>query len=217
MKLHFSRAIARDLRSVDVAADESPILASHGVRDRTIQQYLLWRRSWLYLLLPLAFLAATIQMTSFFSETRDLSNFSWFGIIVLGTTFVLQMIGYPIAAALAVWKWDQARFSRWTLIIGWIASFLLPFLVALIPFGDFIVIEETDPDFIVGQKFGAGLVGATFWLFSLLPGVAGDHARHSAGLRADQEPAAGVDRPGVDHRHDRARSSRWCCWWYSSR
>jgi hypothetical protein len=169
VRFHLSRAVARDLRAVDVSPNEEPILEAHGVRDHTIRQYLLWRRSWLYLLLPLALTASIIQLIGFFAEDIDVSTMSWFGIIVLGGTMLLHMIGYPIAAGIAVWKWDDLKLSRWALLAGWAAAYLLPFAVALIPFGNFIVINETDPEIIRGQKFGAGIAGAFVWLLWLLP------------------------------------------------
>lgn len=171
VQFHLSRAISRDLRAVEVSPAEEPILASHGVRDHTIRQYLLWRRSWLYLLLPLALVAATIQIIGFVTTEIDTSSMSWFGVIMLGGTLILQMVGYPIAASIAVWKWEWLAFSRWTLVAGLFVSYLLPFAVALVPFGHYIVIEETDPQIIQGQRLGAGIAGAMFWLVWLLPAL----------------------------------------------
>jgi len=170
-RLHLLRAVSRDLRDIEITPEEAPRLIAHNVHDRAIQQYLLWRRSWLFVLLPIALVAAVIQIIGLFRDGLDLSSMSWFGVFVLGTMVILQMVGYPIAAALAVWKWDQLRFSRWVLVGGFFASYLLPFIVALIPFGNFIVIQETDPQVVAQQKVFSGIVGAVIWLVTLLPAL----------------------------------------------
>jgi hypothetical protein len=173
VRTHTSRALSRNLRTVLPTAAEWPVLDARGVREMTVRQYLVWRRSWLMFLLPPAVLSAVFHLASLLGDgsTDFVKHLTWIGTIVLFGSALVQVVGYPAAAAVGLWWWDRHRVSRWALVVGWAASFLLPFGVALIPFHHFIKLEAGDAEAMALQRFGLGVVGGMLYLVTLLPVV----------------------------------------------
>ena len=182
VQTHASRAMSRNLRTVLPTAAEWPVLDRRGVKEMTVRQFLVWRRSWLYFLLPAAIVSGVIHLVwLFFDDSTNLSKeLTKTGTVVLVGTQLVQTLGYPVATALAVHWWARQRASRWALAAGWAASFLLPFAVAMIPFHYFAKsfgVEQAEAfggaalatELDVGEQFIYGLAGAAFYLVTVVP------------------------------------------------
>jgi len=129
---HLRRACAWDLQFTVVSERERAQLLAAGVTQLTLHRYAVWRRSVLFVVLVPTLLAAVLATVDTVDEEHaPLSDFGWF-LTLLGTLVIWAL---PVAALLAIRSWAALRNSHRFLIAGWVAAFLPPFLIALVPLG----------------------------------------------------------------------------------
>lgn len=172
VKLHGPRAVIRDMRMVQPTDAERPALAQRGVKNLTVQQFLLWRRSWLYILMVPACINALIGLISLFDlETEMLTGF---GVFLWVVTEIIPPLAIPAATVLGLLAWTDHRRSRWVLTIGALVAFALPILTALAPIGWMMQLPD-DPNMDVQvrtmQQQGIRMVAGLMYLLMLLPVV----------------------------------------------
>lgn len=130
--LHFRRAYAWDLQGIEITENERAKLVAAGVTAEAVQRYAVWRRSVLAVVLVPTLLAALLATADTLSEGTD--GLSLVGRI-LKVTETLVVWGLPVSALLAMRSWATLRRSHDMVFVGWTASFLPPFFLALIPLG----------------------------------------------------------------------------------
>jgi hypothetical protein len=129
--LHLKRALSWDLRSLPVEPDEEATLVANGVDDANARRFLVWRRSVLLVVAIPTLISALLKAIDVL--TTDFRAFSGVGVMVELLTLT-PLFALPVTAWLAANAWDQHRRSRMILLRGWLFAFLLPLLLALIPF-----------------------------------------------------------------------------------
>jgi hypothetical protein len=127
---HLKRAFGWNLGKVVPSATEADALAAAGITDPAVQRYAAWRRSLLLVALvptALAFalsLLDTIQTG--FGELRPLG-------VALEIAWLLAALGLPLACLLGVFRWKRPGATASVLTAAWGATFLIPFVYALLP------------------------------------------------------------------------------------
>jgi hypothetical protein len=126
------RAFTWDLLSVEVTEGERAQLLAAGVTQEAVQRYAVWRRSALVVVLVPTLLAALLATVN--TASQGIEGLSRAGrLLTLLSTLVLWAM--PVSAFLARWWWVSLRRSHHLVIAGWVAAFLPPFLIALVPLG----------------------------------------------------------------------------------
>ncbi|MEA3013436.1 MAG: hypothetical protein QOD42_1981 [Sphingomonadales bacterium] len=168
IKLHLVRALSWNLRSLTVEPDEEARLLATGVDEADARRYLVWRRSVL-LVVALPMLISALLATIGWGG-RDRSSLSDLGglleIVQLAALYAL-----PITAWLAAWSWDRHRRSRNILLRGWLIAFLMPLVLALVPFAWRFDFSNADPTQVDNVMSGFGLIGAIVAYVTLMPAV----------------------------------------------
>ena len=128
--MHLRRAFAWDLQFTAVSDRERARLLTTGVSQLTLHRYAVWRRSVLFVVLAPTLLAAVLATVDLFDEDRGaLSHVGR----LLTLLDALVAWALPVSALLAMRTWAALRRSHRILIAGWVAAFLPPFLIALVP------------------------------------------------------------------------------------
>lgn len=128
--LYVRRAYAWDLQAADVTDKERTRLLAAGITVEPIQRYAVWRRSVLCVVLVPTLLAAILA-------TADSVSQGMYGLSVVGRILkvveALVVWVLPVTAFLAIRSWATLRRSHDIVFVGWTASFLPPFFLALVP------------------------------------------------------------------------------------
>jgi hypothetical protein len=167
---HFRRAFIRDMQAAVATPDEEEKLTARRVTATAVRRFLAWRRSWLIVLLPVAGVSAIIHIARLFDEEKW-EIYTAFGTLVFVCYHLLTQLAFPLAAAVAIWTWDRSRLSRWLLVGGFVASFLLPMLFFLFPFHWWVKWESDAADVAAIQRAQAGALGAATYFLLLMPTV----------------------------------------------
>ena len=166
--LHLKRAFNWDLRSLPVEPDEEAILIANGVDEPDARRYLVWRRSALLVVAVATLVSALLK--SIGVATDDYSPWNAVGVLA-SVAVLLPLYAMPLTAWLAAKVWDQHRRSRTILMRGWLFAFLVPLLLALIPFSWRVDLSTVNP-LQRGQAIAAlGFGGAALVYVTLMPAV----------------------------------------------
>jgi hypothetical protein len=129
--VHLKRAFTWNLGRVEPTTPERDALLAAGVSDLAVQRYAVWRRS----LLAVAFVP-TLAALVFFVLNQMEGGFH--GMTALGVAMTLASILVaailPIAAIRGIRAWTRPSAASRLLRSAWAASFLLPFVYALVPY-----------------------------------------------------------------------------------
>lgn len=127
------RASSSNLLSLPLSETETRLLLAHSLHEESLGSFLLWRRSTL-LLAGLITLFTPITQGLVALEVYWLTQYLWSTTgLVVQTIRHLALFVLPIASLIACWFWRTPTTSRLVLFLGWILSFLIPILLALIP------------------------------------------------------------------------------------
>lgn len=134
----FHRCFTWNLGAVVPSDAERSQLQAHGIEEKTAQQYLVWRRSLLFLVVGVTGLSALlgtigrlIGLASVGSQGASMT-LTGFGMI-LETVEIVALFALPLMALLAAVLWQRPRASHRLLVVGWAVTFLLPLVLALLP------------------------------------------------------------------------------------
>jgi hypothetical protein len=166
--LHLRRSFNWNLRSLPVEPDEEARLIANGVDEADARRYLVWRRSVLLVVAIPTLVSALLATLG--TLTTDMSSMSGIGILLefvrLGGLFVL-----PLTAWLAARAWDNHRRSRTILVRGWLVAFIIPLVLALIPYSWRVDLTGGDANQISAANALLGFVGAVSVYVTLMPAV----------------------------------------------
>lgn len=170
-KMHAERAWAWDVQTVPVGAGEKAQLTAAGIDDDTTQRYLGWRRSLMFLVVLPTFISAIFN--TIVTADRGFSHLSGFGSLAEGM-LLLSMYCLPVAALAAAALWAQPRRSHLVLLLGGAIGFLVPIVVALLPY-EWKLKTDTAGRATgnVGAVLGAAFLGfyVQFIVLALVPGT----------------------------------------------
>src|SRR5262249_5190478 len=141
------RAFAWDLGVVPVSGAEREQLRAAGMEAAPLQNYAVWRRSTLVVVIGFTAVAAILGTINQLTTIANLGDFNVtiqnvdrrfkLSLTGLGMFLVaLNIIGLfamPVIALLAALHWNRQRFSRRMVLWGWSVSFLLTLLLGLVP------------------------------------------------------------------------------------
>lgn len=181
------RAFTSNIGTATVGEGEVPILQGAGILDRTVQRYLVWRRSVLWVAVVLTSFTAILGVITelvgiiktedafaFFRQApfnadMKISALAWllFPITMLGL-FVM-----PLTAVLAATNWARPRLSFKLLAWGTLVAFGLPLLVALVPLRWQLSIHFSNETGTNLTYMVLGFIGGLYLLITLLPIVTG--------------------------------------------
>lgn len=157
--LHLRRAFTWDLSGLQLSVAEQAHFAVAGIDHPTLQRYLGWRRSVLFVAsLPVALIVLLATIDTLSEDNHWLSGF---GRIWL-TLMILAPFALPVTVILADITWSNVRLSRRLLVHGWLLAFLVPLLLLLVP--AHWLVDLNHPD---AQVQAVGEIGAR-WIFGLL-------------------------------------------------
>jgi hypothetical protein len=126
---HLKRAFGWNLGRVVPSSAEAAKLTAAGLTDPVVQRYAVWRRSLLIVTALSTLVAFVLACVDFFDT--GLSDLTRFGVTMelawLATAGML-----PVACVIGIWFWKRPASSTW-LTAAWAASFLMPFVYAIIP------------------------------------------------------------------------------------
>jgi hypothetical protein len=136
---HFLRVFNWRLADLEPMPFETKAMLRKNVTNTTLQSFLVWRRSMLYIAIPvlilnaLAALAEDVEEVIMSEMLNDLGDFLYF---LPSTASTILLIA--TTAALCYWTASWRRSTR-ILRIGWIISFVLPFVPAMAPMNALVV------------------------------------------------------------------------------
>lgn len=168
VRRHLRWALSWDLRSIPITDGEREKLMAAGVGQEPLHRYAIWRRSTLVVVLGPTLLAAILATRDTIGDGRE-------GLSRTGTTLVLLSTlvtwSLPLAAFLASWSWASLRRSHRALIAGWIAAFIPPFIIALVPLGWWFEVKGSPEEQAAMQRQIAVLnvLNGLYVTFTLLP------------------------------------------------
>ncbi|HQR07708.1 MAG TPA: hypothetical protein PLN21_12850 [Gemmatales bacterium] len=129
-RLHIRRAFSWQLHSVNVTEGERAKLLNRGVTHDPLHRYAVWRRSVLLVVLVPSLIDGMLSTINLLSGGREgLTDLG--KLLTIINTVVIWAL--PISTILAIRSWTSLRSSQRILIIGWILTFIPPFLIALVP------------------------------------------------------------------------------------
>lgn len=169
--LHVTRAFSLDLRSLVIRRDEYEHLSNQGITGDVVQRYLCWRCSILIVVIVPTLLTALVGTLNLASRFDSASGFG----ALANCAHLLSLYAMPVAAFVASRAWSRLQASRLWMLYGWLISFLVPILVALLPLEWLLELEDADTTAALqGQKIGlgvAGLIVGVYSFFQFLPTV----------------------------------------------
>jgi hypothetical protein len=123
------------------------------VGNRSVQEYLLWRRSLLLFVAIPGAIAALIHLINLLVDGFE--NFSAIGVFwQLGQ--LLSQVAIPVVALLAASAWANYHRSRRIIVVGWLVAFMLPMVLALTPANWIIDIDAVIDSQIRQQGYNPG-------------------------------------------------------------
>jgi hypothetical protein len=137
-KLHLRRALASDLKAIEVRPQEAETLAANGVSLERAQKYVVWRASMLLIVIVPSVLSAIIGLYRVFDTFKYLNAVGALAYLLQA----LALVALPAAVGAAAWSWMRIRDSRRLLMYGWGVAFIVPAIVALAP-ADWVLNEFT--------------------------------------------------------------------------
>lgn len=124
-------AFAWELHALPVSDTERMLLEKKEIQDESLHRLAAWRRSVLVVILIPTLLAALLHSIALVLQGRqDLSLIGH----LLSFANALILWGVPITGGLALWNWTKLARSQRILRLGWMITFTLPFLIALVPY-----------------------------------------------------------------------------------
>ncbi|VTR98820.1 Uncharacterized protein OS=Gordonia hirsuta DSM 44140 = NBRC 16056 GN=GOHSU_12_00950 PE=4 SV=1 [Gemmata massiliana] len=140
---HLARAFAWHLGRVVPSQPESERLAAAGLTEPVAQRYAVWRRS-------LLLVAATVSAVAFALAVVDLATGGMGEYTVFGkgleVAWLVAAGALPLAALVGAMRWTRPGAGALLLIAAWAATFLLPFVYALLPVGLIYHVQPVTPE-----------------------------------------------------------------------
>lgn len=171
---HLRRARSWRIGTATPAPKERVALAAAGVDDPLLASYLVWRRSMLVVTMPVILLTGLGALLSL-AEIEFGEPFNQLGDIAaaLPSLAPLVLVG---AVALSLASWTDARRSSRILVVGWVISFVMPLIPAVLPLEFLVDTEELefqigDPDTAAAFITGLKLVLGIGYAMQLLPAI----------------------------------------------
>jgi hypothetical protein len=136
---HFLRVFNWRLADLEPMPFETKALLQRNVTNTILQSFLVWRRSMLYIAIPVLFLNSLAALASDVEEVimsemlNDLGDLLYF---LPSTASTILFIA--ATAALCYWAASWRRSTR-ILRIGWVISFILPFVPAMVPINALLI------------------------------------------------------------------------------
>jgi len=177
---HVKRALTWRLERVTPSPQELNQLGASKVTDAALQGYAAWRRSVLFVVLPVVALSALLALIDFkdvtseepIGDTGAMLEYTGLGVLAQ----VLPLLGPPVLALglfLAFRSWSDLRRSARVLTICWLTSIVLPVLPAVMP-ADWLVNDEPLRQLFPSQDVDAFLAGLRLqvgiaYMVTLLP------------------------------------------------
>lgn len=125
------RAFSWELRTLPVSEHERTSLIQKEIVDEPLHRYAAWRRSVLIVILIPTLLSAILHTIGLVMQGRQELNIIGH---ILSWSNTLIMWAVPVTAGLALLYWTRLKQSQYILQLGWIVTFILPFLIALVPY-----------------------------------------------------------------------------------
>ncbi|MDT4925310.1 MAG: hypothetical protein QOG01_3023 [Pseudonocardiales bacterium] len=167
---HLKRAIDWNVAEVVVTPREAHTLTAAGIEQR-LQGLFAWRRSSLLVALP--FLILSVILSFWDAGHTDTSGLSGIGTLVNWLPSIALAV-VPIGALRAITRWTELRRTSKVLVACWLASIVIPLVVALIPL-DYLVdldaLRAGDPTGAESTIQGLRLILAIGYALTLLPVV----------------------------------------------
>lgn len=131
--LHLRRTIAFDMQHIRVTPAEATVLQAKGVSDSDTMRYLVWRRSMLFVAVPLTVCHVLWQVHASFLFIDQLTGIWTILGYVVEMIRLLSLFFLSASAALAVLYWKRFRTSTRWLWCGLLLAFVIPVLQVAIP------------------------------------------------------------------------------------
>lgn len=126
-----TRAFFWQLHSLPVSDRERSQLEKKAIRDEPLIHLAVWRWSVLVVILVPTLLAALLHTIALAIQGEQ--ALSLIGhLLSFANAFILWAV--PMTAGYALWNWTDLARSQRILRIGWVITFTLPFLLALVPY-----------------------------------------------------------------------------------
>lgn len=125
------RAFSWELRELPVSEHERASLMQKDIVDEPLHRYAAWRRSVLIVILIPTLLSAILHTIDLVMQGRQELNLIGH---ILSWSNTIIMWAVPVTAGLALLYWTRLKRSQRILRLGWIITFTLPFLIALVPY-----------------------------------------------------------------------------------
>jgi hypothetical protein len=92
---------------------------------------------------------------------------------VAEVVWLLSFYAMPASALFAAFCWSRPRLSRWALLVGWAASFMVPVAIALTPWGWWTVDAQAGqfPKLERAGRVAEGMLWGTYYVVVLSPAV----------------------------------------------
>ncbi|MCL2780905.1 MAG: hypothetical protein FWD74_05350 [Actinomycetia bacterium] len=169
---HFKRAIGWNLAEIVVTPREQASLNASGVAP-VLHGLLAWRRSTLIIATPILLLSVILAMTK--AAQADVSSLTSLGKF-LNYLPVIGLLLIPVGALRVVARWTELRRSSRFLMGCWMASIVIPLIVALVPLdllmdlsGARANVDPTVSSQLEAVIFGARMILAVNAAITLLP------------------------------------------------
>lgn len=144
--VHLKRAFGWNLGKVVPSVKESAALDAAGVTDPAVRRYAAWRRSLLFVALVPTLLAAVLGVLDVLAD--GFNELTLLGTL-LEVGWLAAACALPIACWLGIRGWVRPGTGARALLAGWLVSFLLPLVYALLPMEAVAHVEPIEPSAVV--------------------------------------------------------------------
>lgn len=140
---HLARAFTWNLGRVAPSQSEAERLAADGLTDPTAQRYAVWRRSLLLVAAAVSGVAFALAVVDV--ATGGVGEYTTFG-KGLEVAWLAAAGALPLAALVGAVRWAKPKSGAALLVAAWAATFLLPFVYALLPVGLIYHVQPVTPE-----------------------------------------------------------------------